>query len=153
MLIEPEAGCGPQLENARAAAARLGTLSKAGEHDPRLAVVDGVVPEYLPKLLNAVGATKAEANAVLVAAHMVAAQCEAVKWAELARSRQTAALVHDMGLPLHDNAGKPVHSGQAVCSHCDRAFTINAKRRSFIDTGYNPSSDFSGYNRYCTCCT
>ena len=49
-------------------------------------------------------------------------------------------------------AARTAADAARTAAEAARAAADNAKRRSFSDTGYNRSSDFSGYNHYCTCC-
>ena len=99
------AGAGPSQEWTHAAtraAAELRGLAEATEADGGM-VPDGVVPSALVAFLVGVGERAGTARAA--AAAVVAATCQAVQWASLARAREMAALLEAMGLHLPELLG------------------------------------------------
>ena len=78
-------------------------------------VPDGAVPAALRAFLGGVGVRAAETAEA--AARVVAANCEAVQWAELARARETAAQLEGLGLHMPALLGD-AEADTAPCAAC-----------------------------------
>ena len=78
-------------------------------------IPDGVVPTALVTFLLGVGCLTGELTETT--GRIIAAQCDAVHWAELARARQTAGFLTALGvlLPAADGSDEQEH---AVCTAC-----------------------------------
>ena len=83
-------------------------------------IPDGVVPTALVTFLLGVGCLTGELTETT--GRIIAAQCDAVHWAELARARQTAGFLTALGvlLPAADGSDEQEH---AVCTACGTATT------------------------------
>ena len=111
------AGAGPSQERTQAAtraAVELRELAEVTEAEGGM-IPDGVVPSALVAFLVGVGERAGAARAA--AAAVVAATCQAVQWASLARAREMAALLESMGLHLPELLGG-VGELTAPCAAC-----------------------------------
>ena len=107
-----------QTQAARAAAAELRSLGAEAEAGGKAGGgmgPDGVVPSALVEFLVGVGVRRGEAREI--AARIVAATCEAVQRASLARAREMAEQLDGMGVhapELLGGAGRP--TAQCECA-------------------------------------
>ena len=125
VAVSREAVDADSLRSTIAAAAELWGMARGGtdvgdDRQDCVHIPDGVVPTALVKFLSGVGCLTGELTETT--GRIIAAQCDAVHWAELARARQTAGFLAALGvlLPASDGSDEQEH---AVCTACGTAAT------------------------------
>lgn len=117
-IAEPlQHGAGPDEDHtkqARQAAGQLWQLANEAAADGYM-VPDGVVPGALLAFLEGIGVRRGETTAT--AAKLVAEMCEAVHWAELARAREMALHLEQLGLHLPELLGG-AREPTTACAAC-----------------------------------